>query len=114
MKSEVRYALEGSVQRGSNRLRVNVQLIDAEPGNHLWAERFDNPLADLLDMQDEVVGRLANRLGTELVVAEAHRAERAPHPVSIDRYFQGMLHANKAASPEYIAQAVTISSAAFS
>ena len=113
MKSEVRYALEGSVQRGSNRLRVNVQLIDAEPGNHLWAERF-NPLADLLDMQDEVVGRLANRLGTELVVAEAHRAERAPHPVSIDRYFQGMLHANKAASPEYIAQAVTISSAAFS
>lgn len=39
MKSEVRYALEGSVQRGSNRLRVNVQLIDAEPGNHLWAER---------------------------------------------------------------------------
>jgi TolB-like protein/class 3 adenylate cyclase len=51
----VRYVLEGSVQRGGNRLRVNVQLIDAETGNHLWAERFDKPLADLFDMQDEIV-----------------------------------------------------------
>ncbi len=41
--------LEGSVQRGSDRLRVNVQLIDAETGVHLWAERFDKPVADLLD-----------------------------------------------------------------
>ena len=51
----VRYVLEGSVQRGGNRMRVNVQLIDAETGNHLWAERFDKPLADLFDMQDEIV-----------------------------------------------------------
>ena len=43
----VRYVLEGSVQRGANRMRVNVQLIDAETGNHLWAERFDNPLGSL-------------------------------------------------------------------
>jgi TolB-like protein len=55
----VRYVLEGSVQRGGNRIRVNVQLIDAEPGNHLWAERFDKPLADLFEMQDEIVARLA-------------------------------------------------------
>ena len=54
--------LEGSVQRGGNRLRVNVQLIDAETGNHLWAERFDKPVADLFDMQDEIVSRLANTL----------------------------------------------------
>ena len=45
----VRYVLEGSVQRGGNRVRVNVQLIDAETGSHLWAERFDKPLADLFD-----------------------------------------------------------------
>ena len=51
----VRYVLEGSVQRGGNRMRVNVQLSDAETGNHLWAERFDKPLADLFDMQDEIV-----------------------------------------------------------
>ncbi len=54
----VRYVLEGSVQRGGNRMRINVQLIDAENGNHLWAERFDKPLADLFDMQDEIVARL--------------------------------------------------------
>ena len=101
----VRYVLEGSVQRGGNRMRVNVQLIDAATGNHLWAERFDNPLADLLDMQDEIVARLANQLGTELIAAEARRAERAPHPASTDLYFQGMLYANKGASPEYIAKA---------
>src|SRR5580692_8826449 len=54
----VRYVLEGSVQRSGNRMRVNVQLIDAETGAHLWAERFDKPLADLFDMQDEIVARL--------------------------------------------------------
>src|ERR1700678_2354194 len=57
----VRYVLEGSVQRSGNRMRVNVQLVDAESGSHLWAERFDKPLADLFDMQDEIVGRLASR-----------------------------------------------------
>src|SRR5258706_4770751 len=59
----VRYVLEGSVQRGGNRLRVNVQLIDVETGNHLWAERFEKPVTDLFDMQDEIVSRLANTLG---------------------------------------------------
>jgi adenylate cyclase len=49
----IRYVLEGSVQGCGNRMRVNVQLIDAETGNHLWAERFDKPLADLFDMQNE-------------------------------------------------------------
>ena len=73
----VRYVLEGSVQRGGNRLRVNVQLIDAETGNHLWAERFDKPVADLFDMQDEIVSRLANTLDAQLIEAEARRAERS-------------------------------------
>ena len=86
----VRYVLEGSVQRGGNRMRVNVQLIDAETGNHLWAERFDKPLADLFDMQDEIVARLASQLGTQLIEAEARRAQRAPLPDSMDLYFQGM------------------------
>jgi TolB-like protein len=101
----VRYALEGSVQRGGSRLRVNVQLLDTETGNHLWAERFDNHLIDLFDMQDEIVSRLANQLGTELVAAEARRSERAPSPDSMDLYFQGMLHANRGSNPEYITQA---------
>ena len=101
----VRYVLEGSVQRAGKRLRVNVQLIDAEAGNHLWAERFDKPVADLFDMQDEIVARLANQLGTQPAAAEARRAERSPRPDSMDMYFQGMACFNKGASPEYLAQA---------
>jgi TolB-like protein/class 3 adenylate cyclase len=91
----VRYVLEGSVQRGGNRMRVNVQLVDAETRNHLWAERFDKPLTDLLDMQDEIVARLANQLGAALTTAEAHRAERAPNPDSLDCYFQGLAWLNR-------------------
>ena len=71
---QVRYALQGSVQRGGNRLRVNVQLVETATGSHLWAERFDKQTGDLLDMQDEVVARLARQLGTELFGAEARRA----------------------------------------
>ena len=101
----VRYVLEGSVQRGGARMRVNVQLIDAETGNHLWAERFDKPLADLFDMQDEIVARLAGALNTELVAAEARRAEQAPSPDSMDLYFQGLACFNKGITPDNIAQA---------
>ena len=85
----VRYVLEGSVQRGGNRMRVNAQLIDAATGNHLWAERFDKPLAELFDMQDEIVARLAGQLGTQLITAEARRAERAPNPNSSGPLFPG-------------------------
>jgi TolB-like protein/Flp pilus assembly protein TadD len=101
----VRYVLEGSVQRGNNRLRVNVQLIDADTGNHLWAERFDKPVADLFDMQDEIVSRLANSLDTELVVAEARRAERSPHPDAMDLVFQGTSWFNKGLTPDHLARA---------
>jgi TolB-like protein/Flp pilus assembly protein TadD len=91
----VRYVLEGSVQRGGNRLRVNVQLIDAENGNHLWAERFDKPVADLFDMQDEIVSRLANTLSAQLFNAEARRAETTMHPDTMDLYFLGRASVNK-------------------
>jgi TolB-like protein/class 3 adenylate cyclase len=103
----IRYVLEGSVQRGGNRMRVNVQLIDAQTGNHLWAERFDKPVADLFDMQDEIVARLANSLNTQLITAEARRAERAPHPDSMDHYFQGMAWLNKGFTPDFLARAET-------
>jgi TolB-like protein/class 3 adenylate cyclase len=101
----VRYILEGSVQRGGSRMRVNVQLIDAETGNHLWAERFDKPVADLFDMQDEIVARLASQLGTRMVEAEARRAERSAHPDSMDLYFQGLVWWNKGQNPENVIQA---------
>ena len=101
----VRYVLEGSVQGGGARMRVNVQLIDAETGNHLWAERFDKPLADLFDMQDEIVARLAGALNAELVAAEARRAEQAPNPDSMDLYFQGLAWFNKGRTPDNVARA---------
>jgi TolB-like protein len=101
----VRYVLEGSVQRGGSRLRVNVQLIDAETGNHLWAERFDKPIADLFDMQDEIVSRLANTLGAQLIAAEARRAECVVHPNVMDLYFQGAACRNKGPAPEHLASA---------
>jgi TolB-like protein/class 3 adenylate cyclase len=85
----IRYVLEGSVQRSGNRLRVNVQLIDAENGQYLWAERFDKPVADLFDMQDEIVARLANALNAEMIAAEARRAELSANPDAMDLNFQG-------------------------
>jgi TolB-like protein/class 3 adenylate cyclase/Flp pilus assembly protein TadD len=101
----IRYVLEGSVQRGSNRLRVNVQLVDAETGNHLWAERFDKPIVDLFDMQDEIVSRLANALDAELIAAEARRAEHSVRPDAMDLVFQGRSWFNRGLIPDYMTQA---------
>ncbi|TWC00657.1 TolB-like protein [Bradyrhizobium macuxiense] len=101
----IRYVLEGSVQRGGNRMRVNVQLIDAESGNHVWAERFDEQIADLFEMQDEIVSRLANTLNAELIAAEARRGERAPRPDATDLCFQAAAWVNRGRTPEHMARA---------
>ena len=76
----VRYVLQGSVQRSGDHIRVNVQLVAAATGAQLWTERFDKLVADLFAMQDEIVARLANQLRAQLVVGEARRAERAFPP----------------------------------
>jgi TolB-like protein len=101
----VRYVLEGSVQRSGNRMRVNAQLIDTESGSHLWAERFDKPVVDFFDMQDEIVARIANRLSVELASAEARRSERAPNPDSIDLLFQGVAWLIKGPTSENLSRA---------
>jgi adenylate cyclase len=85
----VRYVLEGSVQRDQNQVRVNAQLIDAESGAHLWAERFEENLADLFKLQDQVVARLANTLGFELVKAEAEKSARSRSPDIVDLDMRG-------------------------
>ena len=95
----VRYVLEGSVQRDQNQVRVNAQLVDAESGGHLWAERFDKPVSNLFSMQDEIVASLASRLGAELITNEARRAGRTPTPDSMDLYFQGMSWINMGRNP---------------
>jgi len=101
----VRYVLEGSIQRGGDRFRLNVQLIDTETATHVWAERFDKPAADLFELQDEIVSRLANTLNAELVKAEARRAERSLRPDFMDLYFQGRAFLNKGVTPAFMAQA---------
>jgi adenylate cyclase len=81
----VRYVLEGSVHR----VRVNAQLIDAETGAHLWAERFEEDVADLFKLQDQVVARLANTLGLQLVKAEAEKGARVKNPDVVDLTMRG-------------------------
>jgi adenylate cyclase len=101
----VRYVVEGSIQSNANRIRVNVQLIDAETEHHLWGERFDKPLVDLFDMQDEIVARLAHSLNAQLTAAEAGRAARTVNPDSMDFYFQGSAWFDKGRSQESNAKA---------
>ena len=76
----VRYVLEGSVQRGGNRLRVNVQLLDTENANLIWAERFEEPVTDLFEMQDEIVARLANTLNAQLRCSHVFGCAPILHP----------------------------------
>ena len=74
----VRYILEGSVQPSGDQMRVNAQLIDAGSGEHLWAEQFDTPRADLLQTQDAIVRHLARAMDVQLIAAEAARLKRTP------------------------------------
>jgi TolB-like protein/DNA-binding winged helix-turn-helix (wHTH) protein/cytochrome c-type biogenesis protein CcmH/NrfG len=69
----VRYVLEGSARRSGNQVRVNTQLVDADSGAHLWAERFDREAADLLAVQNEITNRIAATLHLALIGAEAAR-----------------------------------------
>jgi adenylate cyclase len=79
----VHYALEGSVQPTGNRIRVNAQLIDTENGVHLWADEFDHDRADLLQVEDDIVTRLARALQIQLTNIEAARLQLA-HPTNPD------------------------------
>jgi len=91
----VRYVLEGSVQRDQNHVRVNAQLIDGKTGAHLWADRFEEEMADVFKLQDQVVARLANTLGYELVKAEAKKSTQSGNPDAIDLTMRGWAIFNK-------------------
>jgi adenylate cyclase len=93
----VRFVLEGSVQRDANRVRVNAQLIDAESGAHVWADRFEDDVVDLFKLQDDVVARLAGTLQVELLNAEAQRSlhDRPRNPDAIDLTMRGMALLNQ-------------------
>lgn len=102
----VRYALEGSVQRLDEQVRLNVQLIDLENGRTLWADRFDGSRRELVALQQRVTGTIARSLHLELIEAESQRAsrERARDPNASDLALQGWsLYERR--TPESVAEA---------
>jgi len=69
----VRYVLEGSVRRSGNRIRINGQLINAETGNHIWAERFDGDLDDIFELQDEIARKIVSNIAPQIELTEVER-----------------------------------------
>jgi TolB-like protein len=87
----VRYALEGSVRRTGDQVRVNVQLVDAGTGSHIWADRFQTDRANLAEAQEEITSRLARTLNLKLaeVVGRRVEQERATNPDAHDHVMRG-------------------------
>jgi TolB-like protein len=81
----VRYALEGSVRKSGNKLRITGQLIDATTGTHLWAERFEGMLHDIFELQDQITESVVGAIAPQLERAEIERAKRKPTE-SLDAY----------------------------
>jgi adenylate cyclase len=94
----VRYVLEGSVRREGERVRISAQLVEAQSGNHIWAERYDRALADVFAVQDEISAAVATAIGLAVDDAEMHRAlRRLPESLDAwDLYQQGRWHLEKA------------------
>jgi adenylate cyclase len=98
----VRYALEGSVRKSGNRVRVTAQLIEAGTGGHLWAERYDRNLADIFAVQDEITVGVSTAILPAMERHERERAARKP-PDSLDAwecYHRGLWHYSKAEAAE--------------
>ena len=101
----VRFVVEGSVRRALTRVRINVQLIDAEDGIHLWADRFDRDLADIFSLLDEVVGKIVSALADLLPSARPTPRRRATNLEAYDLFVRGRVlvtqsvESNRAARP---------------
>jgi len=106
----VRYLVEGSIQRFSTRIRVNAQLIDAATGAHLWAERYDRDVADVLAVQEDIVRRIALSLDVALHEIESQRAlqERTANPNATDLVMRAWSIWNRKVTPSNIAKALAL------
>ena len=100
----VRYVLEGSVQRSDRQVRINAQLVDAETGAHLWAERFDRDAGDLFALQNEITARIARALQSQLAIAEARRP--AERPDAFDYILRGRAVLTRPISKENNSEAI--------
>jgi len=93
----VRYVLEGGLRKSGNRIRVTAQLVEAETGKHVWAERYDRELADIFAVQDEITEAVTIAIAPAIADAEQQRAMRKP-PGSLDAwaaYQRGLWHLGK-------------------
>jgi len=81
----VRYLVEGSLRKAGNRVRISCQLVEAESGQHVWADRFDGTLEDSFDLQDRITASVIGSVGPVLRQAETERARRKPE-VNLDAY----------------------------
>jgi len=99
----VRYVLEGSVRRAGDAVRVTAQLIDATTGGHLWAERYDEPMVDLFDLQDRVRRRIVEALAPRLVpVEEAAKArQETEDPKAYDAFLQGWAYYQRFSADDF-------------
>jgi adenylate cyclase len=102
----VRYVLEGSVQRSDNQVRINAQLIDAATDAHLWAERIDRDMGDLFAAQNEITSGLANALGVVLIAAEAARP--TANPDAVDYILRGRAARLKARTGGSLAEQISL------
>ncbi|MGA2792866.1 MAG: adenylate/guanylate cyclase domain-containing protein [Roseiarcus sp.] len=105
----VRYVLEGGVRKAGNRVRITAQLIEAETGAHLWADKYDGALEDVFDLQDQITENVVGALQPTLTKAEIERARRKP-PANLDAY-DYMLRATPhviANTPAEIAEAIRL------
>jgi adenylate cyclase len=98
----VRYVLEGSLRKAGNRIRVTAQLVEAESGNHVWAERYDRDLADIFTVQDEISQAVTIAIAPAIAQVEQHRAMRKP-PDNLDAwaaYQRGLWHLGNATAAD--------------
>src|SRR5436190_3443575 len=98
----VRYVLEGSLRKVGNRIRVTGQLVEAESGKHVWAERYDRDLADIFAVQDEISEAVTIAIAPAIADAEVNRALRKP-PGNLDAwaaYQRGLWHMSKASAED--------------
>ena len=78
--------LEGSVRRAGDQVRINVQLIDAITGGHLWAERYDGTLADIFVLQDRVTEKIVSALAVKLTFEDRKALKHSGRPLNLDAY----------------------------
>ncbi|MBL8894316.1 MAG: adenylate/guanylate cyclase domain-containing protein [Rhizobiales bacterium] len=107
----VRYVLEGSVQRQGDELRVTAQLIDAASGAHVWSERWDRPATDIFAVQTEIVQAAVNRLGGSGVIMEAENTSaKRKRPGNLSAYEKYLLGRDRILNPskERIAEAISL------